>query len=136
MTVMKAPSPAGGNFDDRHRDRGAADRSILLYVRTGGAEETGAWREIVPAGPRLFLAPSLAHASGQARAFGYPVFILSTINDNLPHFAPLPRSIIINIPGPLLVETEAELASPIISMLRTNARFSASPPMNACSVTP
>ena len=42
--------PAGGNFDDRRRDRGAADRSILLYVRTGDAEETGAWREIGLAG--------------------------------------------------------------------------------------
>ncbi len=31
------------------RDRGGADRSILLYVRIGAAEETGTWREIGPA---------------------------------------------------------------------------------------
>ena len=36
---------------------------------------------------RLFLALSLAHATGQAWTFGYPVFILSTINNHLPHFA-------------------------------------------------
>ena len=35
---------------DLCRDRGVASRSVLLYVRTRGHEETGERREIHPAG--------------------------------------------------------------------------------------
>jgi hypothetical protein len=45
--------PAGGNFDGFRRDRGGVSRSILLYVRTRGADETGERREINPAAVTL-----------------------------------------------------------------------------------
>src|SRR5208283_5099865 len=46
---------AGGNFDGFYRDRGGASRSVLLYVRTRGADETGERREINPAAPYFSL---------------------------------------------------------------------------------
>ena len=50
--VSDLPLAAGGNLDGFRRDRGVVSRSVLLYVRTRGAEETGERREINPAARR------------------------------------------------------------------------------------